>query len=263
MNKRKNHSLDKMLPPAYVLIPHLPLTDTEVIVYFFQSLSRPSVALRLYAREWGPRNIVDALHSHRLIEPPYLRNTCSVKCTTAIKMGKRKYGDDWEETCKLKMKGASDECATDFMRLSPEERELAYDYDVRSLCVGLTKHPEEGVDGGIFTRCVKYCQQFNAAYTIHNLWQLADDLEAGRTPTHPEPRKDFAIGAHGGCPLVIKDQDGKDESGGLSEATPTTPEGMEPDVQRSLSSTPECTIPRPSTPDSVVSEGNDETQDTA
>ena len=262
INKRKNHSLDKMLPPAYVRIPHVPLTDTEVIVYFFQSLSRPNVALRLYAREWGPRNIVDTLHSHRLVEPPYLRNTCSVKCTTAIKMGRKRYGDDWEDMFKLSIKEASDEYATDIMRLEDDEWNKIYDYDVRSLCVGLIKHPEVGNDGGIFTRCVKYCEENDVPYTIHDIWQLADDLESGRTPKHPEPSKHVAVGTHGGFPLFIKNQDEEDESDKMSEDSAAPSQGEVPIAQRSLIDNPDRTITRSSTPESVFSEENTDTEDT-
>ena len=75
----------------------MPLTDAELIVYFFQSLTRPIVSLRLYARKWGPAGICDLLNEHRDIEPPYLRNTMSVKCTTALKKGRITYGEEWED----------------------------------------------------------------------------------------------------------------------------------------------------------------------
>lgn len=186
-----------MVAPAYVQIPLVPLTDTEVVVYFFQSLSRPSVALRLYARNWGPRNIVDTLHEHRAIDPPYLRNTCSVKCTTAIKLGRKRYGDSWEESYKAVLKNAGDVKATDLMRLADDEMEHLVDYDVRALCTGLIKHPTVGVDGGIFTQCVEYCQENDAPYTLHNVWQLAADLEAGRTPKHPPSPSSSSVASQG------------------------------------------------------------------
>lgn len=183
--KRKIHNLNQILPPPYVQIPIVPLTDTEVIVYFFKSLARPIVSLRLYARKWGPASIVAALNEHRDIEPKYLRNTCSVKCTTAIKKGNEKYGEEWEETHRIVFSEATDSKATDMIHLSGDEIEHAVDYDLRSLSVGMIKHPKDGVDGGIFTRCVKYCDETGAAYTMSTVWQLAADLQAGRTPNHP------------------------------------------------------------------------------
>ncbi|KAH7351386.1 hypothetical protein BKA66DRAFT_613719 [Pyrenochaeta sp. MPI-SDFR-AT-0127] len=183
--KRQIHNLDKVMPPANVQIPLVPLTDTEIIVYFFQSLSRPVVALRLYSRNWGPASIVEVLNDHREIEPPYLRNTCSVKCTTSIKKGKEKFGGNWEDSHREVFDKADDVKATDLIRLTDEELDCAVNYDVRNLCIGLKKHPQEDVDGGIFTRCVKYCQENDAAYTIFDVWELAADLQQGRRPEHP------------------------------------------------------------------------------
>jgi hypothetical protein len=185
INKRGIHNLDKMVPPTYSQLPLLPLTDTEIIVYFFNSLSRPIVSLRLYAREWGPAAICDTLNSHRTVEPAYLRNTCSVKCTTAIKKGKQKYGDDWDTVNRtiFANNATTDDKATDMIRLTRDEVPYAEDFDIRDLCNGLRKHPGEG-DGGIFTRCVKYCQENNAAYNLSDVWELASDLDAGRTPRY-------------------------------------------------------------------------------
>jgi len=184
INKRGIHNLDRLIPPTLAQIPLLPITDTEIIVYFFNSLTRPIVSLRLYARGWGPSNICDALNSHRNVMPEYLRNTCSVKCTTAIKKGKEKYGEEWETTNRLifeDLDNCADDKATDMIRLSPEEMPHAVDFEVKALCNGLTKHPSEQ-DGGIFTRCVKYCQEHNAAYKLSDVWELASDLDANRTP---------------------------------------------------------------------------------
>jgi hypothetical protein len=53
INKWKNQTLKEMMLFAQTLVPKAPLTDTKVIVYFFQSIARPPVALRLYSRHWG------------------------------------------------------------------------------------------------------------------------------------------------------------------------------------------------------------------
>ncbi|KAH7385346.1 hypothetical protein DE146DRAFT_759592 [Phaeosphaeria sp. MPI-PUGE-AT-0046c] len=183
VNKRNIHNLDQMVPPAYAHIPLLPLTDTEIIVYLFNSLCRPIVSLRLYARGWGPAAISDVVNTHRIVEPAYLRNTCSVKCTTAIKKGNELYGEQWSTTNREIFQDATtlDDKATDMIRLSPSEIHLAVDFEIRALCNGLKKHPED-CDGSIFTRCVKYCEETNAAYKLSDVFELASDLEAGRTP---------------------------------------------------------------------------------
>lgn len=173
------------MPPTYTELPLLPLTDTEVVVFFFPSLSRPAVALRLYARLWGPRAIVDALHDHRELEPPYLRNTCSVKCTNAIKKGREDYGKEWEDAFKSAIHDADDDRATDLIRLQPEEKLCTAEYDVRNLCIGLKKFPVDNVDGGIFTRCVKYCFEHDVGYTLRNVNELAVALQQGTKPEHP------------------------------------------------------------------------------
>ncbi|KAF9693202.1 hypothetical protein EKO04_008857 [Ascochyta lentis] len=181
INKRDIHNLNKSIPPVNVHLPMVPLTDTEVIVYFFNSLSKPMVSLRLYARGWGPASIVQALNEHREVEPPYLRNTCSVKCTTAIKNGKKLYGNEWEEEQRAAFAEADDCKATDLIRANDDD---AVDYYVRALCANLKQHPNEE-NGGIFTACVKYCAEHDAPYTMSNVWQLAVDLSEGKMPQHP------------------------------------------------------------------------------
>jgi hypothetical protein len=194
INKRKMHNLDKIMPPANAYVPTLPLTDTEVIVYFFNSLSRPIVALRLYARNWGPAHIADALNSHREIEGGYLRNTASVKCLTAIKKGKTMYGEDWDQIQRPILESANDLRCTDLMQLSRSEAKTAPDFDIRSLTMSLKKHPEVGVDGGIFTRCVKYCVEHNAPYTLRNVHELAIHINNMTQPTIPLSPTDSDIG---------------------------------------------------------------------
>jgi hypothetical protein len=167
------------MPPPLIQVPQVPLTDTEIIVYMFQSLARPPVALRLYSRQWGPAMIVDVLNAHRDIEGGYLRNTCSVKCITAINRGKEKYGRDWAEQFRTAVANADDLVATDLIRYHADEMDNVLDYDIRALGNGLKKHPAVGVDGGIFTRCVKYCIKYNAEYTLNNVHDLAWALQTG------------------------------------------------------------------------------------
>jgi hypothetical protein len=186
VSKRGIHNLDKMVPPAHAQLPLLPLTDTELIVYFYNSLCRPIVSLRLYGRGWGPAAICQVINTHRVVEPEYLRNTCSVKCTTAIKKGRDKYGTDWETTNRTMFGDkvvTNDEKATDLIRLDDDEFAVAPDFEIRALCHGLRKHPGPS-DGGIFTQCVKYCEETGAAYKLSDVWQLASGLVAGCVPNH-------------------------------------------------------------------------------
>lgn len=181
INKRAIHNLNKSMPPQNVQLPLVPLTDTEVVVYFFNSLSRPVVSLRLYARGWGPASIVQCLNKHRDVDPPYLRNTASVKCTTAIKLGEKLYGANWEKEYRPVFASAEDPKATDFIRA---DEKVTVDYEIRALGAALKQHPTEE-EGGIFTECVKYCIENDAPYTLSNVHQLAIDLQNGDVPQHP------------------------------------------------------------------------------
>jgi hypothetical protein len=183
LHKREQHDLAKSIPPAHVVIPLLPLTDTEIIVYLFNSISRPAVTLRLYARQWGPATISKILNEHREVRPPYLRNTCSVKCNTALKLGRQRHGAHWEADYKAAFSVVDDFKATDMIR--QEDDEATVDYELRSLCVNLKKHPT-GDAQGVFTRCVQYCHETQATYTLSNAHELAADLVDGKLPDLPK-----------------------------------------------------------------------------
>ncbi|EMD86027.1 hypothetical protein COCC4DRAFT_146470 [Bipolaris maydis ATCC 48331] len=182
ISKRKIHNLEKLLPASTALIPLMPLTDTEIIVYFFQSLARPIVSLRLYARNWGPSNICDTLNAHRAIEGGYLRNTASVKCTTAIKRGKEKFGEAWADDLRDVFAHADDIHATDLIQLTADERAVATDFKITDLSRELKMHPQAGVDGGVFTECVRWCVERRAGYTLANVHELALALRRGEEP---------------------------------------------------------------------------------
>jgi hypothetical protein len=228
INKRGIHNLDKMVPPTFAQLPPLPITDTEIIVYFFNALARPIVSLRLYAREWGPSQICDALNSHRKVEPEYLRNTCSVKCTTAIKKGREKYGEEWETTNRTIFEdkvGCGDAKATDMVRLTPDELHLAVDFDIRALCNGLIKHPSDE-DGGIFTRCVKWCQENDAAYKLSDVWELASDLDSNRTP-----KRVCSASSSGSSELVAAGPDASQQDEEMSNGDESEDSVMGKDVE--------------------------------
>jgi hypothetical protein len=138
------------------------LTDTELIVFFFNALQRPIVSLRLYARNWGPAEITRVLNEFRDIKPDgYHRNTCSVKCTKAIKRGREIYGEGWERHWRSFFPGADDTPATDAIRLNEFEGKdtcALEDYRVLDLLTGLKKIPvHDGTEAGLFSAAVEWC----------------------------------------------------------------------------------------------------------
>jgi hypothetical protein len=188
ITKRKHLNLINIMPPAFVVLPDMPLTDTEIIVYFFSSVSRPVVATRLYSRKWGPKAIATVLNEHRDIDPPYLANTCSVKCSAAIKKGQSEFGMKWHEACSEMFLNADDKEATHALRFLDDEINKASDFDMRDLSEGIKKHPAlDNGDGGIFTQCVMYCQEHNLSFMLSNAPQLAEALIAGFTAPFLEP----------------------------------------------------------------------------
>ncbi|KAL7773901.1 hypothetical protein CFE70_003868 [Pyrenophora teres f. teres 0-1] len=160
------------------IIPNMPLTDTEIIVFFYQSVVRPVVAMRLYARSWGPVHITEALNTHRSAD--YLRNTCSVKCIASINKGKATYGVDWAANLQEAFKEADDAKATELIRFSDEELKTikVVDADIRELAKGVDKMPKVGKDGGLFTKCVEYCVKHDVKYKLSNVVELAEKLRA-------------------------------------------------------------------------------------
>ena len=188
--KRSVHNLSKTMAPATTQLPQMPLTNVEVIAYFFNSLSRPMVALRLYAQNEGPASITSILNEHRNTKPPYLRNTCSVKCVTAIRRGKELYGPQWESeyrelfenAMKMDDKEAGLLRATELIRIPEDESEGATDIDVLELLNGLSQHPKENEGRGWFTVCVAYCEENHLHWPLSEIHVLAAELHAGRRP---------------------------------------------------------------------------------
>jgi hypothetical protein len=147
------------------------------------------VSIRLYARGWGPAKMVEVLNAHRTIDPPYLRNTCSVKCTTAQKRGIERWGQDWDEDMRAFFTHADVFSATERIKVTEEECEFPVDIDLLDLAKGLKKHPKTEEDDfdsdnsvGIFTRCVRWCEEHNRSWPMSNVYKLAMSLEQGMTP---------------------------------------------------------------------------------
>jgi len=176
-----------MIPPVGVQIPLVPLTDAELIVFFFNCLQRPIVALRLYARNWGPAEITRVLNEHRDIRPDgYQRNTCSVKCTTAIRRGRERYGSQWESHWRQVFLDADDADATDAIRL--KETEIRNDtnnsdFRVLDLLNGLKKLPcDDGKEAGAFTGAIEWCARNDVDINISQIHSVVIALEHGLDP---------------------------------------------------------------------------------
>lgn len=97
-----------------------------------------------------------------------------------MKNGRKKFGNNWEEEYRATFATADDGRATDLIR---PEGEKTVDYYVRALGTNLKGFPTDGA--GIFTRCVKYCIENNASYTMSNVHLLAVDIQNGTIPQHP------------------------------------------------------------------------------
>jgi hypothetical protein len=180
------HNLTNIIPPPGVKIPLIPLTDTELIVFFFNALQRPMVSLRLYARNWGPAKITHVLNEYRDIKPDgYHRNTCSVKCTTAIKRGREKFGDEWESYWSNFFLAADNADATDAVRLQDYELKSqvrAADYRVLDLFKGLKKFPNQE-DTGIFSTAVEWCSLNQVDIGLSLIHKVVIALEHGLDPS--------------------------------------------------------------------------------
>lgn len=143
------------------------------------------MSLRLYGRGRGPADICKALNEHREIDPPYLRNTCSVKCVTAQRRGIERYGEDWCDQLKHTFSQIDDDQATRLLRVDPNDGNDPEDVDVLTLCRNLKKHPEDPNNPGsygLFARCVMWCEQNNQSWMLSEIHELARALETGREP---------------------------------------------------------------------------------
>ncbi|KAF2122164.1 hypothetical protein BDV96DRAFT_640228 [Lophiotrema nucula] len=183
LTRRAAHNLSKQMAHQKTQFPAIPLTDVEVVVFFYNSVARPVVAARLYGRDFGPKNIADALNNHRDLDPPYLRNSATVKCINALKRGAEHYGAEWEDNMKRVFATASTSKATRMCYITPEEGE-SYDCDILDLAVGIKDYPEVGASGGIFTQCVKFCADRQLNYPLS---QIATIAHAVRGEDTPEP----------------------------------------------------------------------------
>ncbi|PSN71432.1 hypothetical protein BS50DRAFT_283095 [Corynespora cassiicola Philippines] len=166
--------------PANTQLPLIPVTDLELVIYFYNLVSRPMVALRLYARGWGPARITNALNKYRKPDPPYLRNTCTVKCNTAFRRGKEMYGEDWHEANHEKFQHVDDCDATDILYDSIKGNDLC-DPDLLEVANGLVEYPDD-VELGPLTKCIRYCVENGIHCPVSRAHELAMGLEGGEMP---------------------------------------------------------------------------------
>ncbi|KAF2683918.1 hypothetical protein K458DRAFT_389140 [Lentithecium fluviatile CBS 122367] len=185
--KSMKHNLANIIPHAGTQIPVIPLTDKELIVFFFNSLQRPIVSLRLYGRNWGPSQITCVLNAHREIKPEgYKKNTTSVKCSKAIKRGQQLYGNKWYDQWKKFFLESDDADATDAIRLSQREidaDEDGNDYMVMDCLHSLKKLPvDDNNEKAIFTKSVEWCVQNDVNIPLSLIHKVAIALEHDLDP---------------------------------------------------------------------------------
>lgn len=179
--KKDKHDLTGKLPPANLRLPEVPLSDVEIIVFFYNSSSRPVVAVRLYARG-GPYVIAQIINEHRVVKPEgYKRNTCSVHCNKGVKTFIRVNGEDRKKQMSAFFEAAGDLEATNAIRHAENELENTCDFPMLGLFKDLIKLPS-GPQAGIFTECVKWCQENQANAMISQAHLIAEALTAGTDP---------------------------------------------------------------------------------
>ncbi|KAF2450300.1 hypothetical protein P171DRAFT_516214 [Karstenula rhodostoma CBS 690.94] len=186
--KKDKHDLTSKLPPANLKLPLVPLTDVEIIVFFYNSSSRPIVAVRLYARG-GPNVIAQIINEHRVVNPDgYKRNTCSVHCNKAVKTFIRTNGEDRKKQISDFFEAAGDLEATDAIRHEESELSTTCDFPILGLFRDLIKLPSGG-QAGIFTECARWCQENQIDAQVSQAHLIADALANG---TDPREKLDLA-----------------------------------------------------------------------
>jgi hypothetical protein len=179
--KKDKHDLTSKLPPANLKLPLVPLTDVEIIVFFYNSSSRPVVSVRLYARG-GPNVIAQIINEHRVVKPDgYKRNTCSVHCNKAVKTFIRANGEERKKQMSDFFETASDVEATDAIRNEETELPTTCDFPMLGLLNDLIKFPSGG-QAGIFTDCVRWCKDNQVDVKVSQAHLIAHALMHGTDP---------------------------------------------------------------------------------
>ncbi|KAL5384900.1 hypothetical protein DPSP01_005006 [Paraphaeosphaeria sporulosa] len=179
--KKDKHDLTTKLPLANLKLPLVPLTDVELIVFFYNSSSRPIVAVRLYARG-GPNNIAQIINEHRVVNPDgYKRNTCSVHCNKAVKTFIRDNGEDRKKQMSAFFEAAGDLEATNAIRHTESESDITCDFPMLGLFKDLIKLPS-GAQAGIFTECARWCRDHHVDAMVSQAHLIAEALQNGTDP---------------------------------------------------------------------------------
>lgn len=179
--KKDKHDLTAKLPAANLKLPLVPLTDVEIIVFFYNSSSRPIVAVRLYARG-GPNVIAQIINEHRVVNPDgYKRNTCSVHCNKAVKTFIRMNGEDRKKQMSAFFEAAGDLEATNAIRHEECELNTTCDFPMLGLFRDLIKLPS-GRQAGVFTECARWCQDNQVDAQVSQAHLIAEALENGTDP---------------------------------------------------------------------------------
>ncbi|OCK77630.1 hypothetical protein K432DRAFT_115153 [Lepidopterella palustris CBS 459.81] len=171
--KRPIHNLKGQLVSAKVRLPQgVPMKDVEILVYCFNHITHPLVALRIMDNGWRPSEICEILNSHRDIEPPYLANTVTNKLKAVMARGKALYGENWPPADRAPRVDQS----IDDLRINDGK---AQDCEIRAFAEGIKAHPY-GHNAGLFTKCVKYCANNNddtKVSEIHKIVEILNQLD--------------------------------------------------------------------------------------
>lgn len=179
--KKDKHDLKGKLPPANTKLPLVPLTDVELIVFFYNSTARPIVAVRLYARG-GPNWIAQTINEHREVKPEgYKRNTCSVHCNKSVKAFIRQHGEEWKRKVSEYFEKADDEQATETIRHHDNELADTCDFPVLGLFKDLHKLPGEH-HRGVFTKCIRWCRDNKVNAKVSQIHLIAEALAKDEDP---------------------------------------------------------------------------------
>ncbi|CAI6230786.1 unnamed protein product [Periconia digitata] len=181
LRRKPIHDLTAQLPPANVRLPLIPITDEELIVFFFNGTTHPAFSLRLYARNWGPTQIVGLINNHREVKPKgYMKNTCSVRMTTALRRGLKEYGEVWQDLSSHFFRSVDDAVATDAISFLGDGVEYV-DHQVLSMTNSLKIFPT-GKGRGIFTESLAWCVENRADIMLSQLHIVALALSRGADP---------------------------------------------------------------------------------
>jgi hypothetical protein len=168
---------------------------TNIGSYFFECLTRPSVAIRLIARDWTASRVTVLLNESRIIDPPYLSNTTSHKLRTAKRLAGDTFGEGTVEYLTEQFKIADDERATQLCMIQPEENLEPTDCNLLSLCRGLRTNAQGRAGGsGMLTECIDFCRENIISWPLSKVEDLHEWKDSYSVDQMREMGEELIIG---------------------------------------------------------------------